>query len=123
MQEDAPKKILVVDDEPDDRTLWRKILSKKYIVTEACDGGEALEMARNDNPALILMDIMMPKVDGYSACCMIKRDTNTAEIPVVMLTGLEDELSVRRAEEIGASGYITKPSHPQELLDKIGQFL
>jgi len=69
------------------------------------------------------MDIMMPEIDGYSACCMIKRDPLTAEIPVVMLTSLKGELNVRLADEMGASGYLTKPFNQRELLDTIGRLL
>jgi CheY-like chemotaxis protein len=117
------KKILVVDDDPSDRILLRKMLDNKYIVTEATNGKEALNSVCNEKPDLILMDIMMPKIDGYSACSMIKRDPSTADIPIIMLTGVNEELNVRLAEEIGASGYITKPPNKQDLLDKINQLL
>ncbi len=123
MQKNSLQKILVVDDEPSDRILLRKILSKNYIITEASNGEEAVDSARCEKPALILMDIIMPKVDGYNACYRIKRDPLTAEIPVVMLTGLNHELNVRLAEKMGATGYLTKSLSPLELLDRIGQLL
>ena len=123
MQETDLKKILVVDDDPADRKLLREILSKKYTVIEASNGEEALVLARSENPDLVLMDIMMPKIDGYTACSIIKKDPFTAEIPVVMLSGLKDELNVKLADKAGAAGYITKPVYPQQLLDNIGQFL
>ena len=123
MKKDSPKKILVVDDEPSDRILLRKILRKSYIVTEASNGEEAVDLARSEKPDLVLMDIMMPKVDGYNACYRIKRDPLTAEIPVIMITGLEHELNVRLAEKVGATGYLTKSLNQLELLDRIGQLL
>jgi len=123
MTKTDPKRILVVDDDPVDRILLRKILGKNYIVTEASNATEALDLARSEKPALVLMDIMMPEIDGYSACCMIKRDPLTAEIPVVMLTSLKGELNVRLADEMGASGYLTKPFNQRELLDTIGRLL
>ena len=123
MKRNDPIKILLVDDDPVDRALVIKILGKNYIITEASNGKEALDLARSEKPALILMDIMMPEIDGYSACCMIKRDLLTAEIPVVMLTGLKNPLNIRLADEVGASGYLNKPVNQQELLDKIGQLL
>ena len=117
------KKILVVDDDQVDRILLRKVLSKSYIIAEASSGEEAVNLTRSDKPDLVLMDVMMPTIDGYNACFMIKRDPLTAEIPVVMLTGLKCELNVRLAERVGATGYLTKPFNPQDLLDIIDQFL
>jgi len=117
------KKILVVDDDPADRKLLRKILGKRYIVIEADGGEEAIDLACREEPDLVLLDIMMPGVDGYSACHRIKRDPRTAGIPVVMLTGLNHQLNMRLAEELKADGYLNKPVGPQELSDRIGQFL
>ena len=123
MTESDLHRILIVDDDPADRILIKKILNKDYIITEASNGKEALDLVHSEKPALILMDIMMSEIDGYSAYLMIKRDPLTAEIPVVMLTGLKSELNVRLADEMGASGYLTKPFDQQELLDRIGQLL
>jgi CheY-like chemotaxis protein len=117
------KRILVVDDDPVDRIFMRKILSKNYIVTEASNGEEAMDLARSEKPALILMDIMMPEIDGYSACHMIKSDPLTAEIPILILTSLKYELNIKLAYEMGATGYFTKPINQQELLNRIGQLL
>jgi putative two-component system response regulator len=123
MKKTDPKRILVVDDDPVDRIFMRKILSKNYIVTEASNGEEAMDLARSEKPALILMDIMMPKIDGYSACHMIKSNPLTAEIPILILTGLKYELNIKLAHEMGAAGYLTKPINQQELLNRIGQLL
>ena len=115
--------ILVVDDEQNIRLLARRLLSDKFTVLEASDGAEAVDMARKHKPDLILMDILMPNVDGYHACSMIKTDQPTMRIPVVMLTGLGYELNKKLAKEIGADGYITKPFTLEKLLDTIGKFL
>ena len=123
MRKNNPKKILVVDDDPTDRILLRKILSKSYIIAEASNGEEAVKLTRSSKPDLVLMDIMMPTMDGYNACFMIKRDPLTAEIPVVMLTGLNCNLNVHLAERLGATGYLSKSFNPQRLLDSINQFL
>ena len=69
------------------------------------------------------MDIMMPNMDGYNACSLIKTDQTTKSIPVVMLTGLVYELNKKLAEEVGADGYITKPFTTQKLLETISKFL
>jgi CheY-like chemotaxis protein len=115
--------ILVVDDEQYIRLLARRLLSDKFTVLEASDGAEAVDMAREHKPDLILMDIMMPNVDGYNACSMIKTDRSTKRIPVVMLTGIGYELNKKLAKEMGADDYITKPFTSEKLLDTIGKFL
>jgi CheY-like chemotaxis protein len=103
------KKILIVDDEPNIRLLLTRMLSKDYTIIEATDGQEAIDLARDLKPDLILMDLLMPRMDGYTACSIIKTDPTTAGIPVVMLTAVGFELNKQLAEKVGASGYITKP--------------
>lgn len=117
------KKILIADDETHVRLLVRSILIRDYVVIGASDGEEAINIARSQKPDLILMDILMPKLDGYAACHAIKMEQATQAIPVVMLTAVGYELNKKLAEEIGADGYITKPFSPQDLLNTIGQFL
>ena len=116
-------RILVVDDEQTVRLLLRRFLSDKFAVLEASDGAEAVDMARKHKPALILMDIMMPNMDGYNACHAIKTDEATKAIPVVMLTAVGYELNKKLAESVGADGYITKPFTLEKLLDTIGKFV
>jgi two-component system alkaline phosphatase synthesis response regulator PhoP len=116
------KKILVADDELSVRSLVRQLLNKDYIVIEATNGKEAVDIAKGQKPDLILMDLMMPEIDGYAACSIIKADRATQLIPVVMLTGVGHELNKKLAQRIGASGYITKPFQLQDLLDAIGKF-
>ncbi len=117
------KKILVADDEPDVRLLVRRLLGKDYIVLEANDGKEAIDIARSQKPDLILMDLMMPEMDGYTACHRIKADQTTRVIPVVMLTAVGHELNKKFAQEVGADGYITKPFELQDILDVIYRHL
>lgn len=117
------KKILVADDEPNIRSLVSSMLGKDYTVLVAKDGQEAIDIARNQRPDLILMDIMMPNVDGYTACSRIKTDQVTKGTPVVMLTALGQELNVKLAQEIGADEYITKPFTSLDLLNTVKRFL
>jgi len=117
------KKILIADDEPGIRQLVRRILGKDYVVIEAQNGEEAVNIAHSQKPDLILMDIMMPKMDGYNACHIIKTDPASKEIPVVMLTGVGLQLNKKLAEQMGANGYITKPFTGQILKDKVDQLL
>ncbi len=123
MEMNEKKKILIVDDEPNLRRLSRTILSKNFIVFEAEDGKQAIDIANTQKPDIILMDMMMPKMDGLTACHAIKKDPATKSIPVIMVTAIGFELNVKLSQQMGASGYVTKPFTSQDLLDKIAQFL
>jgi CheY-like chemotaxis protein len=117
------KKVLIVDDEPHVRRLSRTILSKNFDVVEAEDGKQALEIANTQQPDVILMDMMMPKMDGLTACHVIRNDPATKSIPVIMVTAIGFELNIKLSEQMGAAGYVTKPFSPQDLLDTIAQVL
>ena len=122
-QVDTKKKVLIVDDEPNVRRLSRKILSNTFDVVEAEDGKQAIEIANNQKPDVILMDMMMPKMDGLTACHAIKKDPTTKSIPVIMVTAIGFELNIKLSQQMGATGYVTKPFTPKDLLDKIAQVL
>lgn len=109
------KTILIADDEPSVRLTLRKILDKDYNIVEATNGQEALDIARGQRLDLILMDLMMPKMDGYTACSKLKADLTTKPVPVIMLTAVGHELNKKYAAEMGAVGYVTKPFTIQEL--------
>ena len=115
--------VLVVDDEASVRYIVCKMLGDDYTVLEAMDGEVAQDMARCHQPDIILMDIMMPKIDGYSAVSMLKADEATKHIPIVMLTAVDQELNKNLAQKMGADGYITKPFRSKDLIDTIGQLL
>ena len=117
------KRILIVDDEPNIRLLVGSMLSQDYIVSEAADGKQGVELAKARKPDLILMDIMMPKMDGYAACSVLKADPETKATPVVMLTGVGHELNKKLAKQVGADGYITKPFSRMELLEAVTHLL
>jgi len=117
------KKIVIADDEYFIRLLVKKLLGAKYIVIEAGDGEEAINITRMEQPDLVLMDIMMPKLDGYTACGQIKRDEATREIPVIMLTGAGHELIKKLALQIGADAYMTKPFDLERLRGEVDTLL
>ena len=117
------KRILIADDETVVRLTVGRILDKDYIVLEATNGEEAVEIAKGQKPDLILMDLIMPKMDGYTACSEIKADQATKGIPVVILTAVGHEFNKKFATEMGAAGYVTKPFNPQELIDVISRLL
>jgi two-component system alkaline phosphatase synthesis response regulator PhoP len=116
------QKILIADDELYIRLLVKDILEPEFTVLEASNGEEAVIIARNEQPDLVLMDILMPKLDGYTACYAIKNNELTKDIPVVMLTGVGHELNRQLSQEMGAAAYITKPFNPEDLLDKARQY-
>ena len=117
------KKVLIVDDEPNVRRLSRTILSKNFDVVEAEDGKQAIDIANTQQPNVILMDMMMPRMDGLTACHLIKNDPATKSIPVIMVTAIGFELNIKLSQQMGASAYVTKPFSPKELLDKISLVL
>ena len=118
------KVILIVEDDPKSLKLIRDLLQVSgYKTIEATDGKQGVKLAKAKKPDLILMDIMMPKMHGYSACLAIKADKATKSIPVVILTALDHELNKQLGKEMGADGYMTKPVNRQGLLDVISRFL
>ena len=117
------KKILIADDEVSIRLTVGRLLENDYIILEAANGAEAVEIAKGQHPDLILMDLIMPKVDGYTACAQIKADAETRGIPVIVLTAIGHELNKKYATEMGAAGYLTKPFNVKELLQLITTLL
>ena len=115
--------VLIVDDEQSIRSLVRKLLGDIYIVLDAADGNEAVEVALKQKPDMILMDILMPNMSGYAALRVIKSKPATKKIPVVMLTGLASESDKKLAKQMGADGYITKPFSSAEIKRTIAQVL
>ena len=116
------KKVLIADDEETVRYVVRDMLGQENTVLEAKDGEEAVNITRSQRPDLIIMDIMMPKMDGYTACYTIKKDPITKAIPVVMLTAIDQELNRKLAGQMGADGYMTKPFQLNDLRDLLGRF-
>jgi two-component system phosphate regulon response regulator PhoB len=117
-------KILVVDDEPEAVELVEFNLQQAgYAVVTAADGAEALSKARASQPSLIVLDLMLPEVDGLEVCKMLRRDPATAGIPIVMLTAKAAEIDRVLGLELGADDYITKPFSPRELVLRVKKLL
>src|SRR4051812_8014759 len=110
--------VLVVDDEPFIRKLVATTLEDVagFELVEAADGNEALELAREEAPAIVLLDIDMPGIDGLEACRRLRERPETADCTIVMLTAAADEEAERASEEAGADLFLTKPFSPLELL-------
>ena len=118
-------KVLLADDEEDILTLVAATLgdSDRYTLILARDGEEALKRARETNPDLVFLDAMMPKMDGYEVCKILKSNVATAHIRVVMLTALAQEADRQRAEQVGVDSYFSKPFSPSLLLEKVDELL
>ena len=116
----ANPKILVVEDEPNQVELIEfNLNSEGYEVVVARDGEEALNLAEEENPDLILLDWMLPKVSGIEVCRQLRRSKMTREIPIVILTARSEESDKIRGLDIGADDYITKPYSIKELLARV----
>ena len=113
------KKILAIDDTDTNIEILLNLLSDDYDVMAALDGKSALELAIDEKPDLILLDIMMPEMDGYEVCEILKNTQSTAHIPVVFITSKTDSESIEKAYEVGGADYVTKPFMPRELLARV----
>lgn len=118
------KKIVLAEDEPQiARLIEFKLKKEGYEVTWKENGEEALKAIKADKPDLILLDIMMPVMDGYEVLRRLKEDENLKSIPVIMLTARAQERDVVKGIDMGAEDYITKPFHPAELLARVKRIL
>lgn len=117
-------KILVVEDETEVRESMREHLERSgYQVLTAADGMEAVEQGRKGEPDLILLDIMLPILDGYRVLKLLKSDERYRKIPILVITARADAEDWALAVECGASGCLSKPVRPQDLLEKIDRWL
>jgi putative two-component system response regulator len=107
--DDNRPRLLVVDDEPTNLQVLRHVLQADYRLLFAMDGERALAIARQQRPDLVLLDIMMPRLDGYAVCAALKADPATASIPVIFVTALTDSHDETRGFDAGGVDYITKP--------------
>ncbi len=115
-----PQTVLVVDDEPDVLTLVRKNLEREdFIVLTAADGEQAMEKARASRPDVIILDIMLPMLNGYEVCRQLRADAGTSHIPLLMLSAKGNQLERIAGFELGADDYVSKPFSPRELVYRV----
>lgn len=118
------RKILVVDDEPVlVETIAYNLEQAGYLVTTVANGASALEAARRETPDLIILDIMLPEMDGLEVCRQLRRESNTVTTPIIMLTAKGEEIDKVVGFEIGADDYVTKPFGRRELLARVRALL
>lgn len=118
------KKILLIEDEQDMvYAMALELEANKYEVITASDGLKGLEKAKKEKPDLIILDIMLPKMDGYKVCGLLKADTRYSKIPIIMFTAKAQEEDMRLGKEVYADAYVTKPFESKVLLGKIEELL
>ena len=119
-----PTRILIADDQPDLLELLAKALSDAgYVVATAADGEQALEFVRSSPPDLVILDVDMPRRDGFSACAELKADPIHQHVPVILLTSIAETRSKVRGMDIGADDYVTKPVNVDEFLARVRMIL
>jgi two-component system, OmpR family, alkaline phosphatase synthesis response regulator PhoP len=120
----APKKILIVDDEPDILEFLQYNLKKEgYAVVTAGDGVHAIIVAEREKPDLIILDIMMPEMDGVETCRVLRGKKEFTDLPIAFLTARDEEFSQVAALDVGGDDYITKPIKPRILISRINALL
>lgn len=121
----AKKKILIIEDEEMLSSMYKvKFENEGYEVLISPDGVQGIELAAKEKPSLILLDIIMPKMDGFAVLKKLKSDSATKGIPVVLLTNLGQDEDVSRGKELGASGYLIKANNtPGEVINKVKNFM
>lgn len=112
-----PKEVLVVEDDPEiNQLVGAYVQHAGYRYRQALDGQTGLRCAREHRPSLIILDIMLPDLDGFEVCDRLRKDDDTRHIPVLMLTALDREEHRQRGRKCGAAAYMTKPFDPDDLL-------
>ncbi len=118
------KRILLIEDEQDIiTTVAFRLEAEGYEVITAMDGEDGLDKAKKERPDLILLDLMLPKMNGYRICVLLKGDSEFNSIPIIIFTARAQEADRKKVEEVGADAYITKPFEASVLLAKISELL
>ena len=118
------KRILIVDDEVQLVEMMKmRLEAAGYEIISAYDGQEGFDKAKKDKPDLIILDLMLPKMDGYKVCGLLKNDARYNKIPIIMFTARVQEEDMRLGKDLGAEEYVTKPFDPKTLLLKIKKLL
>ena len=117
--ESEKKLIMLVDDNPSNLRIGKNVLSEKYIVATAPSAEKCFRLLKSNHPALIILDIDMPEMDGYKTIEILKAEAETKDIPVIFLTGMTDSEDEEKGRALGAVDYIIKPFEPPALISCI----
>lgn len=112
MQSNVKSRVLIVDDEPGNIKILSNVLASDYVMSVATSGKQALEIAQVQLPDIVLLDMVMPEMDGIEVCQALKANDSTADIPVIFVTSMSDSVNEERGLDAGAVDYITKPISP-----------
>ena len=115
----SPATILIVDDAEANIDILLEVLGQDYEIRVSTDGEKALALVKSNPPDLILLDVMMPQIDGYETCRRLKSDRNTMDIPVIFITGQTETKDIIKGFRVGGVDYITKPFHPEEVCARV----
>ena len=119
-----PQSVVIVADEPMARTLLRLMLVRAgFNVAEAEDGYDALDKVKQNQPDIILLDVMMPGMDGFTVCEKLRLEEDTSDLPIIMLSAKTDLDSINKGLRVGATKYLTKPISPEDLTRHVREVL
>ncbi|MBV2120296.1 MAG: response regulator [Candidatus Thiodiazotropha sp. (ex Ctena orbiculata)] len=119
-----PKKILIVDDEPNIVFSVEFLMKRSgYEVVSAADGEQAMQLLSDEIPDLMILDVMMPRKNGFEVCADVRKDQRLADLPILMLSAKGRDAEIKKGLSLGANAYITKPFSTHELVEKVNQLL
>ncbi|MCG7995665.1 MAG: response regulator [Candidatus Thiodiazotropha taylori] len=119
-----PKKILIVDDEPNIVFSVEFLMKRSgYEVVSAADGEQAMQLLTDEIPDLMILDVMMPRKNGFEVCADVRNDQRLADLPILMLSAKGRDAEIKKGLSLGANAYITKPFSTHELVEKVNQLL
>jgi len=116
-------RVLIVDDDPAVRKILMELLSRYYTVITASTGVQLPELLQRHTPDLVILDVMLPWIDGFELCRIIKTHHQGKETPVLFLTGCQEKEDILTGQEVGCSGYLTKPFHAKQLYQEVERLL
>ena len=124
MTANSKKKILIVDDEIEmAEMVTMRLEASGYEVATVCDGKSGFEKAKQWHPDLVILDIMLPVMDGYEVCSALKKDPRCGKIPIILVSAMDRKYDTDLGKKVGADFFFTKPFEPRGLLDKIKELL
>ena len=117
------RKVLIVEDDPQIREMLHKLLSKSYEVVAAADGKQGLLQAKKFKPDLLLLDVMLPELDGFDVAAKARKEEALKRTPIIFLTARDTAMDTIKGIQVGAKHYITKPFNIKDVLDKVAKVL